>query len=69
MLLAQDGHATDTLIGSGSVDVDKALEEEEAKGKSASCLPEPGPLHLWVDLKGGRSGSIHISLQLQIVPE
>jgi hypothetical protein len=51
----------DTLIGSATFDLDKALE----KPAQMSAVLDEGPVHKWLDLAGAVSGSIHISLSIQ----
>ena len=55
------GELADTLIGTASLDLDKALE----KPVQVSAVLDEGPVHKWLDLAGAVSGSIHISLSVQ----
>ena len=57
------GEQADILIGAATFDVDAVLAERV----SDSLVHDAGPLHKWLDLSGGKSGSIHVSLGVEEV--
>jgi hypothetical protein len=58
------GEQADILIGSATFDVDAVLAEQV----NDSLVHDAGALHKWLDLKGGVSGNIHISLGVEEMP-
>ena len=55
----------DTLIGATSFDVAEKLRTSENKAADGAG----GDVHQWLPLDGGVSGSLHVSLRMEDVPE
>ena len=55
----------DTLIGATSFDVAEKLRASENKAADGAG----GDVHQWLPLDGGVSGSLHVSLRMEDVPE
>ena len=57
------GEQADTLIGTATLDVDEALQPPA----TISAVLDAGPVHKWLELEGGVSGSLHLSLAVEEV--